>query len=139
MARNLKLLFLPVSLCWLTSINIFGSSLKAAQIIGADIYCVMRQGGNDHNSSWEASYQRVKNGKREGFFKTSPKQAAAIIVEQVVADPKKYGDCLSYLGDLYGPDGMPTLENNEEEITTETENDSERGRAKGDVIDPYSY
>ena len=36
----------------------------------------MRDGGNDHESSWDAAYSYIKKQKG-GFFKVSPKNAAA--------------------------------------------------------------
>ena len=59
---------------------------NAAVTNGADIYCFMRNGGNNHEPSWQAAYQFIK-GKKQGLFKTSPKQAASLIVEEVVQDP----------------------------------------------------
>ena len=40
---------------------------------GAEIFCSMREGGNDHESSWEAAYSYIKKQKG-GIFKVSPKQ-----------------------------------------------------------------
>ena len=31
---------------------------------GAEIFCNMRDGGNDHESSWEAAYAYIKKTKR---------------------------------------------------------------------------
>ena len=45
---------------------------------GAEIFCTMRDGGNDHESICDAAYTYIKNQKG-GFFKVSPKQAAAQI------------------------------------------------------------
>ena len=50
----------------------------------------MRDGGNEHESSWEAAYTYIKKQKG-GFFKVSPKQAAAQIVETVVREQRKIG------------------------------------------------
>ena len=77
-----------------------GLKVNGAVTNGADIYCFMRNGGNTHEPSWEAAYQFIKS-KKQGLFKTSPKQAASLIVEEVVQDPEKYSDCINYLGDLY--------------------------------------
>ena len=51
-----------------------------ASAFGAEIFCTMRDGGNDHESSWEAAYAYIKKQKG-GFFKVSPKNAAAQITE----------------------------------------------------------
>ncbi len=60
----------------------------------------MRDGGNDHESSWEAAYSYIKRQKG-GFFKTSPKQAAAQIIETVVREKEKFSGCVEYLDQLY--------------------------------------
>ena len=39
-----------------------------ASSFGAEIFCTMRDGGNDHESSWEAAYTYIKKQKG-GFFK----------------------------------------------------------------------
>ena len=51
---------------------------------GAEIFCTMRDGGNDHESSWDAAYTYIKKQKG-GIFKVSPKQAAAEITESVIS------------------------------------------------------
>ncbi|AAP99079.1 Predicted membrane protein [Prochlorococcus marinus subsp. marinus str. CCMP1375] len=87
----------------------------------------MRNGGNDHASSWLAAYQSLKN-ERGGLFKISPRQAATIIVQQVVGSPDTYKDCIQHLGDLY-PKNEEDLEGNVEEKKVN----------KGYVEDRYSY
>ena len=67
---------------------------------GAEIFCTMRNGGNDHESSWEAAYSYIKRQKG-GFFKTSPNQAAAQIIETVVREKDKFSNCVEYLDKLY--------------------------------------
>ena len=67
---------------------------------GAEIFCTMRDGGNDHESSWEAAYSYIKRQKG-GFFKTSPNQAAAQIIETVVREKDKFSSCVEYLDKLY--------------------------------------
>ena len=67
---------------------------------GAEIFCTMRDGGNDHESSWEAAYSYIKRQKG-GFFKTSPNQAAAQIIETVVREKDKFSGCVEYLDKLY--------------------------------------
>ena len=66
---------------------------------GAEIFCTMRDGGNEHESSWEAAYTYIKKQKG-GFFKVSPKQAAAQIVETVVRESEKFSYCVEYLDQL---------------------------------------
>ena len=67
---------------------------------GAEIFCTMRDGGNDHESSWEAAYSYIKKQKG-GFFKTSPNQAASQIIETVVREKDKFTYCIEYLDKLY--------------------------------------
>ena len=66
---------------------------------GAEIFCTMRDGGNEHESSWEAAYTYIKKQKG-GFFKVSPKQAAAQIIETVVREREKFSYCVEYLDKL---------------------------------------
>ena len=67
---------------------------------GAEIFCTMRDGGNDHESSWEAAYTYIKKQKG-GFFKVSPKQAAAQITEAVIRDNETFSYCVEYLDKLH--------------------------------------
>ena len=67
---------------------------------GAEIFCTMRDGGNDHESSWEAAYTYIKKQKG-GFFKVSPKQAAAQITESVIRDRESFSFCIEYLDKLH--------------------------------------
>ena len=100
----------------------------------------MRNGGNTHEPSWQAAYQFIKN-KKQGLFKTSPKQAASLIVEEVVQDPIKYEDCINYLGDLYTGDsssiGVGSDKELENEINSLIENTEKR--PKGKNLDRYDY
>ena len=67
---------------------------------GAEIFCTMRDGGNDHESSWDAAYTYIKKQKG-GFFKVSPKQAAAQITESVIRDKETFSYCVEYLDQLH--------------------------------------
>ena len=67
---------------------------------GAEIFCTMREGGNDHESSWEAAYTYIKKQKG-GIFKVSPKQAAAQITEAVIRDRETFSYCVEYLDKLH--------------------------------------
>ena len=67
---------------------------------GAEIFCTMRDGGNDHESSWEAAYSYIKKQKG-GFFKVSPKNAAAQITETVIREKEKFSYCVEYLDNLH--------------------------------------
>ena len=67
---------------------------------GAEIFCTMRDGGNDHESSWDAAYTYIKKQKG-GLFKVSPKQAASQITESVIREREKYSYCVEYLDNLH--------------------------------------
>ena len=67
---------------------------------GAEIFCTMRDGGNDHESSWDAAYTYIKKQKG-GIFKVSPKQAAAQITESVIRDRENFSYCVEYLDKLH--------------------------------------
>ena len=67
---------------------------------GAEMFCTMRDGGNDHESSWDAAYTYIKKQKG-GFFKVSPKQAAAQITESVIRDRESFSYCVQYLEQLH--------------------------------------
>ena len=67
---------------------------------GAEIFCTMRDGGNDHESSWEAAYTYIKKQKG-GLFKVSPKNAASQITETVIREGEKLSYCVEYLDNLH--------------------------------------
>ena len=67
---------------------------------GAEIFCTMRDGGNDHESSWEAAYTYIKKQKG-GIFKVSPKQAASQITESVIRNRETFSYCVEYLDKLH--------------------------------------
>ena len=76
------------------------TSKANASSFGAEIFCTMRDGGNDHNSSWEAAYSYIKKQKG-GLFKVSPKNAAAQITETVIRERQKFSYCVEYLDNLH--------------------------------------
>ena len=81
--------------------NLFMQISKVnASSFGAEIFCSMRDGGNDHESSWEAAYAYIKKQKG-GIFKVSPKQAAAQITEAVIRDKETFAYCVQYLDNLH--------------------------------------
>ena len=118
MLFGIKRNFLPISIMCLVCGSTLGLKVNAAITNGADIYCFMRNGGNTHEPSWQAAYQFIKN-KKQGLFKTSPKQAASLIIEEVVQDPTKYEDCINYLGDLYTGDSSTINVSNNKELENE--------------------
>ena len=140
MAIGIKQKFLPISIICLVCSTTLGLKTNAAVTNGADIYCFMRKGGNTHEPSWQAAYQFIKS-KKQGFFKTSPKQAASLIVEEVVLDPLKYEDCINYLGDLYTGDSssLEVTDKNELQEEVESQIDVKEKTPKGQYIDRYNY
>ena len=78
----------------------FTTSPANAGTFGAEIFCTMRDGGNDHESSWDAAYSYIKKQKG-GIFKVSPKQAASQITETVIRDVETFSYCVEYLDKLH--------------------------------------
>ena len=92
-----KLIFLTLGIVFPLS---FQTSKVNASSFGAEIFCTMRDGGNDHESSWDAAYTYIKKQKG-GIFKVSPKQAAAQITESVIRDRETFSYCIEYLDQLH--------------------------------------
>ena len=125
-------------------ITIYSVTLQTSKIyagsFGAEIFCTMRDGGNDHESSWEAAYTYIKKQKG-GIFKVSPKQAAAQITETVIREREKYSYCVEYLDNLHPNRKLQRelqkeakrKEKLERELEEANENFSE------ETIDRYSY
>jgi len=92
------------SLIFLTLVMITPFALKTEKVnassFGAEIFCTMRDGGNDHESSWDAAYTYIKKQKG-GVFKVSPKQAASQITETVIREREKFDYCVEYLDQLH--------------------------------------
>ena len=96
---------------------------------GAEIFCTMRDGGNDHESSWDAAYTYIKKQKG-GIFKVSPKQAAAQITESVIRDRETFNYCVEYLDQLH-PNRQLIRDIEKEEKRKEKEaKDKEKKRKK---------
>ena len=107
---------------------------------GAEIFCTMRDGGNDHESSWQAAYSYIKKQKG-GIFKTSPKQAAGQIIETVVREKDKFSYCVEFLDQLH-PDRKLQLENNRKEKRRKQEEllqEKEIEDYSLETFDRYSY
>ena len=92
-----KLIYLTLGIVFPFSLQI--SKVNAGSF-GAEIFCTMRDGGNDHESSWDAAYTYIKKQKG-GLFKVSPKQAASQITESVIREREKYNYCVEYLDKLH--------------------------------------
>ena len=118
----------------------FTTSTVNAGTFGAEIFCTMRDGGNDHESSWDAAYTYIKKQKG-GFFKVSPKRAASQITESVIREREKYSYCVEYLDNLHPNRKLQRelqkeakrKEKLEKELEKADENFSE------ETIDRYSY
>ena len=122
-----------------------------ASSFGAEIFCTMRDGGNDHESSWEAAYSYIKKQKG-GIFKVSPKQAAAQITESVIRDRETFSYCVEYLDKLH-PNRKLIREIEKEEQRKEKEAKERENKRKklekeleetneefsDETIDRYSY
>ena len=112
----------------------------SAGSFGAEIFCTMRDGGNDHESSWQAAYSYIKKQKG-GLFKTSPKQAAGQIIETIVRERDKFSYCVEYLDQLH-PDRKLQLENNRKEKKRKKEELLQEKESKDyseETFDRYSY
>ena len=100
-----------------------------ASSFGAEIFCAMRDAGNDHESSWDAAYTYIKKQKG-GLFKVSPKNAAAQITETVIREREKFSYCIEYLDNLH-PNRKLIRELEQEEKRKEKEaKDRENKRKK---------
>ena len=108
-----------------------------AGTFGAEIFCTMRDGGNDHESSWEAAYSYIKKQKG-GIFKVSPKQAASQITETVIRDVETFSYCVEYLDKLH-PNRKLLRELKKEEERKEKELEQASEDFSKETIDRYSY
>ena len=107
---------------------------------GAEIFCNMRDGGNDHESSWDAAYSYIKKQKG-GFFKVSPKQAAAQITETVIREREKFSYCIEYLDNLHPnrklQKEIKNRENKRKRLEKELEETNEN--YSDEIIERYTY
>ena len=112
---------------------LFLTNSKAnASSFGAEIFCTMRDGGNDHESSWEAAYTYIKKQKG-GIFKVSPKQAASQITESVIREKNSFSYCVEYLDKLHPNRKLLRELQKEKELEEANDDFSE------ETIDRYSY
>ncbi|ABM69319.1 DUF6554 family protein [Prochlorococcus marinus] len=95
--KNKKLILISFGV--FTPLIIINAKVNASSF-GAEIFCTMRDGGNDHESSWDAAYTYIKKQKG-GLFKVSPKNAAAQITETVIREREKFSYCVEYLDNLH--------------------------------------
>tara|TARA_A100000164_G_scaffold41683_1_gene31744 strand:- start:799 stop:1218 length:420 start_codon:yes stop_codon:yes gene_type:complete len=135
--KRLKL-FLPLIAIFVPTL--FFIPKASASGFGAEIFCTMRDGGNDHESSWKAAYSYIKKQKG-GLFKIKPNRAASQIVETVVREREKFSYCVEYLDQLY-PDRKLQMENNRKEKRRKEAELLKEKRNKNyseETFDRYSY
>ena len=113
------------------------TSIVNAGTFGAEIFCTMRDGGNDHESSWEAAYTYIKKQKG-GIFKVSPKQAASQITESVIRDIENFSYCVEYLDKLH-PNRKLLRELKKEEERKEKELEESNEEFSDETFERYSY
>jgi len=148
--QRLKQKKIVLTLGLLTPLVLSTSKVNAGSF-GAEIFCTMRDGGNDHESSWEAAYTYIKKQKG-GFFKVSPKQAAAQITESVIRDRETFSYCVEYLDNLHPNRKLIRDLQKEEERKEKEAQEKEKKRKKlekeleeanedfsEESIDRYSY
>ena len=97
--KGFKKKFIFITVGVISSLSFHTLKVKAGSF-GAEIFCTMRDGGNDHESSWDAAYTYIKKQKG-GLFKVSPKQAASQITESVIRDRETFSYCVEYLDQLH--------------------------------------
>ena len=139
MKRNIKIGFIFPGIAILVPSLLFSNQAIAGSF-GAEIFCTMRDGGNDHESSWQAAYSYIKKQKG-GIFKTSPNQAAGQIIETVVREKDKFSYCVEFLDQLH-PDRKLQLENNRKEKRRKQEEllrEKESEDYSEETFDRYSY
>ena len=108
-----------------------------ANSFGAEIFCTMRDGGNDHESSWEAAYTYIKK-QRGGLFKVSPKNAAQQITETVIREKEKFSFCVEYLDKLH-PNRKLLRDLRKEREAQEKELEEANNDFSDETFDRYSY
>ena len=139
MKSNIKTTFILPVFAMFVPLLLFAPKAIAGSF-GAEIFCTMRDGGNDHESSWQAAYSYIKKQKG-GIFKTSPKQAAGQIIETVVREKDKFSYCVEFLDQLH-PDRKLQLENNRKEKKRKQEEllqEKESEDYSEETFDRYSY
>tara|TARA_A100001035_G_scaffold186535_1_gene148717 strand:+ start:33 stop:440 length:408 start_codon:yes stop_codon:yes gene_type:complete len=131
--KKKKQIFLILGIINLLNITTFKVN---AGTFGAEIFCTMRDGGNDHESSWEAAYSYIKKQKG-GIFKVSPKQAASQITESVIREKDTFSYCIEYLDKLHP--NRKLLRELQKEKEKELELEEANEDFSEETIDRYSY
>ena len=138
--QGLKKKFIFFTVLIISPISLQTSKVNAGSF-GAEIFCTMRDGGNDHESSWDAAYTYIKKQKG-GIFKVSPKQAASEITESVIRDRETFSYCVEYLDKLHPNrklirDLQKKAQDEEKRLEKELEEANEE--FSEETIDRYSY
>ena len=135
--KQKKLILLGLGM--MTPLSLFTSQVKASSF-GAEIFCSMRDGGNDHESSWEAAYSYIKKQKG-GLFKISPRQAASLITETVIREGEKFSYCVEYLDKLHPNRRLEQEKKNKERKRKKLQKELEKTNEEfsEETIDRYSY
>ena len=134
MKRFKKLILLALGI--FTPLTLITPKVNASSF-GAEIFCTMRDGGNDHESSWEAAYSYIKKQKG-GLFKVSPKNAAAQITETVIREKEKLSYCIEYLDNLH-PNRKLKRDLEKAEKRKEKELEEATEQFTDETFDRYSY
>ena len=146
--KQKKLIILTLGI--FTPLALTTSKVNASSF-GAEIFCTMRDEGNDHESSWDAAYTYIKKQKG-GLFKVSPKNAASQITETVIREKEKFRYCVKYLDNLHPNRKLIRDLQKEEERKEKEAQEKEKKRKKlekeleqanedfsEESIDRYSY
>tara|TARA_A100001035_G_scaffold224022_1_gene184600 strand:+ start:273 stop:692 length:420 start_codon:yes stop_codon:yes gene_type:complete len=135
--KQKKLILLTLGI--ITPFTLTPSKLNASSF-GAEIFCSMRDGGNDHESSWEAAYSYIKKQKG-GLFKISPKNAAGQITETVIREKEKFKYCVEYLDNLHPNRKLMRELQKKEEKRKKLEKELEKANDdfSDETIERYSY
>jgi hypothetical protein len=119
----------------LTPLTLTTTTVNASSF-GAEIFCTMREGGNDHESSWDAAYTYIKKQKG-GLFKVSPKNAAAQITETVIRENEKFSYCVQYLDNLHP--NRKLLRDLEKERKEKEDSEENSDEFTDETLERYSY
>ena len=139
MQRFKKKKLIPLALGIFAPLTLTTPRVNASSF-GAEIFCTMRDGGNDHESSWDAAYTYIKKQKG-GLFKVSPKNAAAQITETVIREGEKFSYCVEYLDKLHPNRRLEQEKKNKERKRKKLEKELEKTNEEfsEETIDRYSY
>ncbi len=135
--KDKKLMLLSLGVFTLLILN---NTKVNASSFGAEIFCTMRDGGNDHESSWDAAYTYIKKQKG-GIFKVSPKQAASQITESVIRNKDTFSYCVEYLDKLHPNRKLLRELQEKENKRKKLEKELEESNAdfSEETIERYSY